>query len=248
MASHEAAGADLTRKRRTVKKSVSFQAHASCNVESEKENSGIPNNFKSIFLIQPHLPFLLYTLFKSGLTVDPYKSMVKGLIGLLIMQLMYGLLITSYYKKRGEDKKTKAKKRDGMNLFWLVVSSTLVSIAVANVMFIAFILFGAPLNGFLKETYLLACHLSIIVFAPLLTLYRLDFQSLRNIFTNEHFYRIIFNDQVLCASSAAIIGAWIGVVPIPLDWDRPWQQWPITILSGGYIGAFVGSIFALLLQ
>ena len=28
-------------------------------------------------------------------------------------------------------------------------------------------------------------------------------------------------------------------VPIPLDWDRDWQKWPVTIVTGSYIGWFV---------
>jgi len=36
------------------------------------------------------------------------------------------------------------------------------------------------------------------------------------------------------------IGAWFGAVPIPLDWDRDWQRWPITIVTGAYIGWAIG--------
>lgn len=28
-------------------------------------------------------------------------------------------------------------------------------------------------------------------------------------------------------------------VPIPLDWDREWQKWPVTIVTGTYLGWFV---------
>ncbi|CAF9912713.1 Glycosylphosphatidylinositol (GPI) anchor assembly protein [Imshaugia aleurites] len=28
-------------------------------------------------------------------------------------------------------------------------------------------------------------------------------------------------------------------VPIPLDWDREWQKWPVTIVTGAYLGWFV---------
>lgn len=37
-----------------------------------------------------------------------------------------------------------------------------------------------------------------------------------------------------------MIGAWCGAVPIPLDWDEPWQKWPVTILTGAYLGYVVG--------
>lgn len=33
-----------------------------------------------------------------------------------------------------------------------------------------------------------------------------------------------------------MIGAWSGAVPIPLDWDRAWQAWPVTVVVGAYLG------------
>lgn len=38
----------------------------------------------------------------------------------------------------------------------------------------------------------------------------------------------------------ACIGAWLGAVPIPLDWDREWQKWPVTVVTGLYLGYLVG--------
>ena len=66
-----------------------------------------------------------------------------------------------------------------------------------------------------------------------------------------------------------VFGAWLGAVPIPLDWyvdmfsatlqdgrevkwlreamltcyrDREWQKWPVTIVTGAYIGFAVGKL------
>lgn len=39
-----------------------------------------------------------------------------------------------------------------------------------------------------------------------------------------------------------VVGAWFGALVIPLDWDRWWQQWPVSCSFGaifGAIGAFV---------
>ena len=30
----------------------------------------------------------------------------------------------------------------------------------------------------------------------------------------------------------SLAGAWMGAIPIPLDWDRPWQRWPVTCVAG----------------
>ena len=46
----------------------------------------------------------------------------------------------------------------------------------------------------------------------------------------------------------ACVGAWIGAIPIPLDWDREWQKWPVTIICGLYAGAVIGKVAGGLLK
>jgi phosphatidylinositol glycan class F len=64
-------------------------------------------------------------------------------------------------------------------------------------------------------------------------------------------------DEVWGASVGCLLGAWLGAIPIPLDWcvvcrrrlrgfeltggrDRDWQTWPITIVAGAYAGYAAG--------
>lgn len=49
-------------------------------------------------------------------------------------------------------------------------------------------------------------------------------------------------DEVFGASVGCFLGAWLGAVPIPLDWDREWQKWPVTIVTGAYAGYMVGKL------
>ena len=65
-------------------------------------------------------------------------------------------------------------------------------------------------------------------------------------------------DDVYGAALGTLMGAWIGAMPIPLDWcvpkskekihnadnarDRDWQKWPITIVTGAYIGWAMGKL------
>lgn len=52
--------------------------------------------------------------------------------------------------------------------------------------------------------------------------------------TESHFYSF-----AMCS----IIGAWAGAFPIPLDWDRPWQAWPITCCIGASLGYSLAHFF-----
>lgn len=49
-------------------------------------------------------------------------------------------------------------------------------------------------------------------------------------------------DEVIGAAFGTFAGAWIGAVPIPLDWDREWQKWPVTIVTGAYTGWSIGKL------
>lgn len=49
-------------------------------------------------------------------------------------------------------------------------------------------------------------------------------------------------DEVFGAAVGTMVGAWVGAVPIPLDWDREWQKWPVTIISGAYVGWALGKL------
>ena len=49
---------------------------------------------------------------------------------------------------------------------------------------------------------------------------------------------------VLVPALGATAGAWLGAVPIPLDWDRRWQAWPLTCVYGALVGYGLGLVLA----
>lgn len=60
----------------------------------------------------------------------------------------------------------------------------------------------------------------------------------------HHQYTTILERKLVKISYGSIIGAWLGALVIPLDWDRWWQKWPISCL----IGAVFGIFFSLLID
>jgi phosphatidylinositol glycan class F len=44
----------------------------------------------------------------------------------------------------------------------------------------------------------------------------------------------------LLTAVCALVGSWLGAIPIPLDMDEPWQIWPIPCIYGAYIGYGAG--------
>lgn len=229
-------------KNKTPRKSVKFQTQADDNEGGElNAELVVPQIRKSVLALPVQLPLVLYGMFHQGLTTDAFSTMVKGLANLVLVQLVYGYLLATVLA--GDPKKKKEKNLTNIPL--LVLSATAAAGVLANGLFACLILFGAPLHSHVPETYVLSYHLAMILAQPLMIVYRLDYEKFLSLFQLECIYRTIFSHPTLSSTFLGILGTWLGVIPIPLDWDRPWQQWPITLLVGGYIGAFLGALLAL---
>jgi GPI ethanolamine phosphate transferase 2/3 subunit F len=99
------------------------------------------------------------------------------------------------------------------------------------------ILFGAPITTHIPHTLLSSAHVALLAVFPLIYVHGSDGAKWREI---ASLYSPI--DEVFGASVGCFLGAWLGAVPIPLDWDREWQKWPITIVTGAYAGYMVGKL------
>jgi len=110
-------------------------------------------------------------------------------------------------------------------------------------MHILFVLFGAPLSIASTKTALLSSHISALTFVPMSCVVG---------FRGEAWSRLLSRGVPLShgelvayiPAAGALIGVWVGAFPIPLDWDRPWQAWPITCAVGGTVGHGVGLLAA----
>jgi GPI ethanolamine phosphate transferase 2/3 subunit F len=99
------------------------------------------------------------------------------------------------------------------------------------------VLFGAPLTTHVSLTALCAAHMATLAIMPLVYVHGVDAQRWRDVAA-----LMSPTDEVFGAACGTMVGAWIGAVPIPLDWDREWQRWPVTIVSGAYAGWAVGKV------
>lgn len=98
-------------------------------------------------------------------------------------------------------------------------------------------LFGAPLTTHLTHTVLLAIHLALFTTPQLFYAHGL---------VKETWFKIaslqVPVDEAFGMALGAFFGSWVGAIPIPLDWDREWQKWPVTIVTGMYLGAAMGKL------
>lgn len=221
-------------------KSVSFQHLSDEEVTKSPYilKSEFPQFKNSVLTIPFHSLFLIVGMYKFGLTTDIYGVLLKGFFSLIPLLLLYGYLITDQNRPAS---KTKGKN-NSENIPLLLIGGIIICLVLSVPLFVSLILFGSPLASHLKETYLLSLHLSFLLFYPLLILYKYDYESFIKFLNIENIYSSIAKNQILFSGMLTVIGTWLGVIPIPLDWDRDWQQWPITLLTGGYLGSFLGGV------
>ena len=101
-----------------------------------------------------------------------------------------------------------------------------------------FVLFGAPADTLILETGLVSALTALLALFPVFYVRGLDTVSWIALAGLKAPVDEVFGGLVGC-----VVGAWLGAVPIPLDWDRDWQRWPITIVVGMWLGGIVGKTF-----
>ncbi|XP_075268968.1 GPI ethanolamine phosphate transferase, stabilizing subunit [Opisthocomus hoazin] len=105
------------------------------------------------------------------------------------------------------------------------------------------VLYGAPLIESVTETFLFAVLLSTFTTLQCLCMLGPNVQAWIRVFSKNG-ATSIWESSLQITTMCSILGAWFGAFPIPLDWDRPWQVWPISCSLGATFGYVAGLIIA----
>ncbi|XP_047487951.1 phosphatidylinositol-glycan biosynthesis class F protein-like [Penaeus chinensis] len=132
--------------------------------------------------------------------------------------------------------KGKARNRAGKLVdFILVVILSIFSVCLTH---IVTVLYGAYLIENIEETFTFSILVASLAFVrPLVAL---GPGALGLIIERAN-----FEEEPVLQSLTAVVGAWFGALPIPLDWDTPWQVWPLTCCIGAVIGEVGASAYLL---
>ena len=94
------------------------------------------------------------------------------------------------------------------------VLSLIASLVLSTpVLTVTLILMGAPLTTHLPHTLLCAAHMSLLAGLPLFYTHGVDAGAWRAIAGLKKSV-----DEVFAGSLGALLGAWVGAIPVPLDW------------------------------
>ncbi|EFX03013.1 GPI-anchor biosynthesis protein [Grosmannia clavigera kw1407] len=196
----------------------------------------------------------------TNTTEDGYGTGIGALAGLLVastvVQVAAAVIGLPPAGSDAESQKKRRARKDQRkpNVIVTTFLSLLLTVLAVPLVHVVLVLFGAPFLVHAPSTLLCAGHIAVLGLFPVVFTHGTDSPGWLALISGDFFSAAAKGGlSVADAASAAglwgtCIGAWLGAVPIPLDWDRPWQRWPVTIVVGAYVGHAVGRLLGGALQ
>ncbi|CAH2244809.1 glycosylphosphatidylinositol anchor biosynthesis protein 11 [Pararge aegeria] len=176
----------------------------------------------------------------SIVTVISYKGLlysVGNASSFYVLVLIFvAELMKSFYLNSSNEFQVKKKSKNRASE---VMKSIVFLLGVVFCFFIAIILFGAPVLDHHDGTLLLSSLLTLLTIFPLIAHTGVE-SAMQLLFGVKIFSRDTIIAMLVNNALMTVCGAWLGAVVIPLDWNTPWQQWPIPC----YLGAIGGYLLS----
>ncbi|KAI4122166.1 MAG: hypothetical protein LQ338_005974 [Usnochroma carphineum] len=181
--------------------------------------------------IHPILVLSLGYLSFPALVADPVSTLFRLLFPVAALQAVYCVLCLPIAQaggafprgttigRRRKNIKPGERRRDGGGGEWVgKISPALLSLLLtlslaAPVLLIMLILFGAPLTTHFAHNLLCATHMALLALMPLFYVYGVEAGMWREVCSASLPW-----DGVWGGTVGTVVGAWLGAVPIPLDW------------------------------
>ncbi|XP_076960927.1 uncharacterized protein LOC143637417 isoform X1 [Bidens hawaiensis] len=175
---------------------------------------------------------LAAALFWLPINVNLIDNPVEALRLLSLIEVPVVILVYSFFRKdKNQSSYLKAVVRGLLGLPLGAVVNALGAIAL-----------GAPVGTqYFLRTLNWSLLMSAFTFVPAASVYGSSWADLHRIYAQTKL--IGFIDYMICMPAyGAVIGGWFGAWPMPLDWERAWQEWPICVTYGAIIGYLVGML------
>lgn len=187
-------------------------------------------------LLYYHLFGLIYIpLIVLGYSIIGHIYDIGDLNWYYPLALLFGELSKAYYLWNI------TRTNNVLTSFQEILRTTVLSVFSICIFDILEVCAGAPFVQNQSRTLSLALMLTILtVLSSCLTIgYEKTIDLFLNISTFSDDY---MNNKMIINICSTLIGTWLGAIVIPLDWDRPWQVWPIPCYFGGLLGNMIGNL------
>ncbi|KMZ74690.1 hypothetical protein ZOSMA_123G00380 [Zostera marina] len=178
--------------------------------------------------------WISHVFFESTFVSDPVRT-----LGLFLI-VEGPLLIALYSFLRDDPQKCSYWKAVGRGLLGLPLGALINAFGA--------IVLGAPLGlMYWKKTINWSLLMSLFTFVPATCVFGWS--------SKENWQRLVqyskmtgrLDYMLSFPAYGAIVGGWFGAFPMPLDWERAWQEWPICVTYGVIAGYFLGILISLVL-
>ena len=105
------------------------------------------------------------------------------------------------------------------------------------------VLLGAPLVDDIIETSSWALMMTGFISVPSIMLLGCDMDVCLQVILCGKINEDSRHRFVYVQTLGVIVGSYLSVFAIPLDWDRPWQKWPIPLVAGAVLGYCASLIY-----
>ncbi|GAB4850567.1 hypothetical protein Ancab_029875 [Ancistrocladus abbreviatus] len=169
---------------------------------------------------------LALNYYSVNIVTDPAQTL------LLLWVIECPIVILLYSLLRKNPAQCSYLKAAGRGLLGLPAGALVIALGA--------IALGAPVGSqYLLRTFNWSLLMSSFTFAPAAAVFGSSWVDWQRLFANTRPVGSV--DFMLCLPAhGAVIGSWFGAWPMPLDWERPWQEWPICVTIGGVAGYVLG--------
>ncbi|KAF9484298.1 hypothetical protein BDN70DRAFT_989748 [Pholiota conissans] len=202
---------------------------------------------------RPQHPFL------EPLTRNPTATLFYICAGAIVLQSWWGGWMREWWLQLGiqgteEEKRTEKATYDRQKMT-ITRNAWIATFAASLLIHAILVLFGAPITSLMDRTYLLALLISVMsIYSPAYTIGVPLLGSNSASVVRKWTWVRLFTElsprngverALVYPAIGTVLGCWVGVIPIALDWDRPWQAWPLTPAFGAIAGYIITSLAAL---
>ncbi|CAN0237052.1 unnamed protein product [Pylaiella littoralis] len=137
-------------------------------------------------------------------------------------------------RRRGGDGFVRAISRGAVGL----VAGALVFHAVAVVL-------GAPVLRRASETLTFSLLMSSLTSLPVSMSSEKPLEDCVEFLRGSSSPTAAHERGTMVPAAGCALGAWLGAIPLCLDWEQPWQAWPLPMCAGGLLGFSLGCLLLL---
>lgn len=196
-----------------------------------------------------YLPGILILLKLNDNLYNAGKCKFIPVLLILIFAEVVKLLFPLFYMEetiigKTETRSSSKAKKSWLKTFRETFKFFFVAFTLSIVYYVALVLFGAPVLTHHEETTMLTVTLTTLTFVP--ASLQLGVDATVDILMGMQSQKgNILADAAKINIQATILGTWLGAIVIPLDWDQPWQAWPIPCFLGALLGYMTAHVVTL---